>query len=129
MSGWQSQANPLQGKQIVLGVCGSIAAYKAADLASKLVQGGAKVDVILTDAAQEFIAPLTFRSLTGRPVFTSMYRPETDRPLETDGPERIDQEQAGQRQRRLPQRAAARRLTSEQHQGNDEADGTERRED
>ncbi|MGE0057043.1 MAG: bifunctional phosphopantothenoylcysteine decarboxylase/phosphopantothenate--cysteine ligase CoaBC [Dehalococcoidia bacterium] len=82
MSGWQSQANLLQGKQIVLGVCGSIAAYKAADLASKLVQGGAKVDVILTDAAQEFIAPLTFRSLTGRPVFTSMYRPETDLPEE-----------------------------------------------
>jgi phosphopantothenoylcysteine decarboxylase/phosphopantothenate--cysteine ligase len=74
--------NPIAGKQIVLGVCGSIAAYKAADLASKLAQQGAKLDVILTDAAQEFIAPLTFRSLTGRPVFTNMYRPETDLPEE-----------------------------------------------
>jgi phosphopantothenoylcysteine decarboxylase/phosphopantothenate--cysteine ligase len=74
--------NPLSGKQVVLGVCGSIAAYKAADLASKLVQQGAKVDVILTDAAREFIAPLTFRSLTGRPVFTNLYRPETDLPEE-----------------------------------------------
>jgi phosphopantothenoylcysteine decarboxylase/phosphopantothenate--cysteine ligase len=73
---------PLQDKHIVLGVCGSIAAYKGADLASKLVQEGAQVDVILTDAAQEFIAPLTFRSLTGRPVFTNMYRPETDLPEE-----------------------------------------------
>jgi phosphopantothenoylcysteine decarboxylase/phosphopantothenate--cysteine ligase len=70
--------NPLTGKQVVLGVCGSIAAYKAADLASKLVQQGAVVDVILTDAAQEFVTPLTFRSLTGRPVFTNMYRPETE---------------------------------------------------
>jgi phosphopantothenoylcysteine decarboxylase/phosphopantothenate--cysteine ligase len=74
--------NPLAGKQIVLGVCGSIAAYKAADLTSKLVQQAAKLDVILTDAAQEFIAPLTFRSLTGRPVFTNMYRPATDLPEE-----------------------------------------------
>ena len=76
------RARPLEGKQIVLGVCGSIAAYKAADLASKLVQQGAILDVILTDAAQEFITPLTFRSLTGRPVFTNMYRPETDLPEE-----------------------------------------------
>ncbi len=72
----------LEGKHIVLGVCGSIASYKAADLASKLVQQGALVDVILTDAAQRFIAPLTFRSLTGRPVFTNMYQPETDLPEE-----------------------------------------------
>jgi phosphopantothenoylcysteine decarboxylase/phosphopantothenate--cysteine ligase len=73
---------PLEDKHIVLGVCGSIAAYKGADLASKLVQEGALVDVILTDAAREFIAPLTFRSLTGRPVFTTMYEPETELPEE-----------------------------------------------
>ncbi|SVB35094.1 uncharacterized protein METZ01_LOCUS187948, partial [marine metagenome] len=60
--------NPLSGANIVLGVTGSIACYKSADLASKLVQQGATVDVILTDGASNFITPLTFRSLTHRPV-------------------------------------------------------------
>ena len=69
--------DPLHGARIVLGVCGSIASYKAADLASKLTQAGAEVDVILTDAAQKFVAPLTFRGLTGRPVFTDMYDPHS----------------------------------------------------
>jgi phosphopantothenoylcysteine decarboxylase/phosphopantothenate--cysteine ligase len=68
----------LRDKHIVLGVCGSIACYKAADIASKLTQAGALVDVILTDAAQEFIAPLTFRSLTGRPVFTNLFDPQSE---------------------------------------------------
>jgi phosphopantothenoylcysteine decarboxylase/phosphopantothenate--cysteine ligase len=72
----------LQGKQVVLGVTGSIAAFKAADLASKLVQAGAKVDVVMTRAAQEFIAPSTFRALTGRPVLTDMFAPQTDEPEE-----------------------------------------------
>jgi phosphopantothenoylcysteine decarboxylase/phosphopantothenate--cysteine ligase len=67
----------LRDRRIVLGVCGSIASYKAADVASKLTQGGAIVDVILTDAAQRFVSPLTFRSLTGRPVFTDMFDPKT----------------------------------------------------
>ena len=60
----------LAQKNILLGVTGSIAAYKAADLASKLTQAGALVDVILTPAATEFISPLTFQSVTGRPAFT-----------------------------------------------------------
>ena len=60
----------LDQKKIVLGVTGSIAIYKAADLASKLTQAGALVDVILTPAATEFISPLTFQSVTGRPAFT-----------------------------------------------------------
>jgi len=60
----------LDQKNILLGVTGSIAAYKAADLASKLTQAGALVDVILTPAATEFITPLTFQSVTGRPAFT-----------------------------------------------------------
>ncbi|MDL1909110.1 bifunctional phosphopantothenoylcysteine decarboxylase/phosphopantothenate--cysteine ligase CoaBC [Chloroflexi bacterium CFX6] len=60
----------LSGKRIVLGVTGSIAAYKAADLASKLTQAGAQVDVILTNSAEKFIAPLTFQSVTGRRVYT-----------------------------------------------------------
>ena len=63
----------LDGKRIILGVTGSIAAYKAADLASKLTQAGAHVDVIMTGAAQRFVTPLTFQSVTGRPVYTSMW--------------------------------------------------------
>ena len=59
----------LSGKRIVLGVTGSIAAYKAADLASKLTQAGAQVDVILTGAAEKFITPLTFQSVTGRRAY------------------------------------------------------------
>lgn len=60
----------LANKQILLGVTGSIASYKAADLASKLTQAGAKVDVILTRAAEQFITPLTFQSVTGRKAYT-----------------------------------------------------------
>ena len=59
----------LSGKRILLGVTGSIAAYKAADLASKLTQAGAQVDVILTGAAEKFITPLTFQSVTGRRAY------------------------------------------------------------
>ena len=57
-------------KRIVLGVGGSIAAYKAADLASKLTQAGALVDVILTSSAEKFVSPLTYQSVTGRKTFT-----------------------------------------------------------
>jgi len=60
----------LLGKHILLGVTGSIAAYKAADLASKLTQAGAKVDVILTNAAEKFVTPLTYQSVTGRKTYT-----------------------------------------------------------
>jgi phosphopantothenoylcysteine decarboxylase / phosphopantothenate---cysteine ligase len=56
-------------KRITLGVTGSIAAYKAADLASKLTQAGAQVDVILSDAAENFVTPLTFQSVTGRRAY------------------------------------------------------------
>lgn len=62
--------NIFEGKNILLGVTGSIACYKAADLASKLAQSGAVVDVILTQSAQEFVTPLTFQSVTGRRVYT-----------------------------------------------------------
>lgn len=60
----------LEGKRILLGVTGSIACYKAADLASKLTQAGAEVDVILTAGAQEFVTPLTFQSVTGRLAYS-----------------------------------------------------------
>ncbi len=64
---------PLEGKSIVLGVTGSIAAYKAADIASKLVQAGAFVDVIMTTSAMEFVGTTTFEALTHRPVTTSLW--------------------------------------------------------
>jgi phosphopantothenoylcysteine decarboxylase / phosphopantothenate---cysteine ligase len=71
------ERGPLHGKRIVLGVSGSIAGYKAADIASKLTQAGALVDAVLTESAQRFVTPLTFRGLTGRPVFTDMYDPQS----------------------------------------------------
>lgn len=60
----------LEGSKILLGVTGSIAAYKAVDLASQLTQSGASVHVILTDAAQAFVSPLTFQSVTGQKAYT-----------------------------------------------------------
>ncbi len=60
----------LNDKHILLGVTGSIAAYKAADLASKLAQAGALVDVVLTPSAEKFVTPLTFQSVTGRRAYT-----------------------------------------------------------
>ena len=56
-------------KHILLGVTGSIAGYKAADLASKLAQSGSQVDVILTGAGEKFVTPLTFQSVTGRRAY------------------------------------------------------------
>lgn len=63
----------LVNKTIVLGVTGGIAIYKSADLASKLTQAGAKVEVIMTESAMKFVSPLTFRSVTNRPVVTSLW--------------------------------------------------------
>jgi phosphopantothenoylcysteine decarboxylase/phosphopantothenate--cysteine ligase len=60
-------------KTIVLGVTGSIAAYKAAELASRFTREGLRVDVIMTESAQQFMSPLTFRNITGRPVVTTMW--------------------------------------------------------
>ena len=64
---------PLTNKRIVLGVTGSIACYKALELASKLVQNGALVDTIMTKSSQEFLTPLAFKSITHRDVITNMY--------------------------------------------------------
>ena len=63
----------LTEKTIVLGVTGGIAAYKAAELASKLTQGGARVEVVMTEGATKFISPLTFRALTRIRVITDMF--------------------------------------------------------
>jgi phosphopantothenoylcysteine decarboxylase/phosphopantothenate--cysteine ligase len=63
----------LGNKTIVLGITGSIAAYKAAEIASQLTQAGAKVNVIMTKEAIQFILPVTFRAITGKPVVTEMF--------------------------------------------------------
>ncbi|OAT81424.1 bifunctional phosphopantothenoylcysteine decarboxylase/phosphopantothenate--cysteine ligase CoaBC [Desulfotomaculum copahuensis] len=63
----------LENRRITLGVSGGIAAYKAAELASALVRDGAQVHVIMTAAAQQFIRPLTFQTLTGNPVHTDLF--------------------------------------------------------
>jgi phosphopantothenoylcysteine decarboxylase/phosphopantothenate--cysteine ligase len=63
----------LNNKAVVLGITGSIAAYKAAEIASQLTQAGAKVNVIMTKEAIQFISPITFRAITGRPVVTEMF--------------------------------------------------------
>jgi phosphopantothenoylcysteine decarboxylase / phosphopantothenate---cysteine ligase len=65
--------NSVTGKRIILGVCGSIAAYKVAELARSLTLGGALVDVVLTEAARRFVGEATFQALTGRPVLTDMW--------------------------------------------------------
>lgn len=60
-------------KHVLLGVTGSIAAYKAADIANQLTKYGYSVDVIMTESAMKFITPLTFQSLTKRKVYTDMF--------------------------------------------------------
>ena len=60
----------LKERRLLLGVCGSIAAYKAADLASRLTQAGAQVDVLMTESATRFVTPVTFQSVTGRRAWT-----------------------------------------------------------
>jgi phosphopantothenoylcysteine decarboxylase/phosphopantothenate--cysteine ligase len=72
----------LTNKTIVLGITGGIAAYKAADIASKLTQAGARVEVVMTESAIRLIAPLTLHSITGRPVVTDMFEPAAEYSLE-----------------------------------------------
>jgi len=70
----RTEVSALRDKEILLGVTGGIAAYKAADLCSKLVQAGANVSVIMTDSAHQFIGQTTFEALTRRPVNTDPFR-------------------------------------------------------
>jgi len=63
----------LKDRNIVLGVTGGIAAYKAAELARELVRAGAKVHVVMTRSAQAFVTPLTFQTLSGNPVITELF--------------------------------------------------------
>ena len=74
----------LKGREVIVAVCGGIAAYKAADVVSKIVQLGAGVTVMMTREAQKFITPLTFEALSGRPV-----RTDTFDLVETSDPQHI----------------------------------------
>ena len=75
-------AGPLADKHVVLGVTGSIACYKALDLASKLMQAGALVDIIMSYGATQFVTPLAFRSLTHRVVVTDTFDPDSEYSVE-----------------------------------------------
>src|ERR1700749_4998851 len=66
-----------EGKKIVLGICGSIAAYKSALLVRLLVKAGAEVQVVMTPDATNFITPLTLSTLSKKPVFVEYFAPET----------------------------------------------------
>ncbi|MGI4816000.1 MAG: bifunctional phosphopantothenoylcysteine decarboxylase/phosphopantothenate--cysteine ligase CoaBC [Janthinobacterium lividum] len=66
-------ADELTGRHILLGLSGGVACYKAAQLARSLIKAGATVQAVMTDAATQFIGPLTLQALTGRPVYTSQW--------------------------------------------------------
>lgn len=66
----------MHGRELVIGVCGGIAAYKTAALVSQLVQAGAGVSVVMTKSAREFVGPATFAALTGRPVLEEIFDPQ-----------------------------------------------------
>jgi phosphopantothenoylcysteine decarboxylase/phosphopantothenate--cysteine ligase len=74
----------LTSREIILAVCGGIAAYKAADVVSKLVQAGAGVSVVMTADATKFVTPLTFEALSGRKV-----RTDTFNLIDTSDPQHI----------------------------------------
>src|SRR3990172_10563000 len=70
----------LTDRSVVLAVTGSIAIYKAVDLASKLTQAGARVDVVMTPEATRFVTPITFQSVTGRRPYWDMWDEQSDLP-------------------------------------------------
>lgn len=78
--GTRGDAGRLRGKRIVLGVCGSIAAYKAVGLLRALVEEGAEVSVVMTESARRFVAPLTFEVLSRHPVATDLFDAPTPLP-------------------------------------------------
>lgn len=65
----------LQNKRVIVGVCGGIASYKAVELVSRLQQAGAMVDVIMSERAEEFVRPLTFSTMSHRPVYSDLWEP------------------------------------------------------
>ncbi|WP_376796500.1 bifunctional phosphopantothenoylcysteine decarboxylase/phosphopantothenate--cysteine ligase CoaBC [Thermogemmatispora sp.] len=70
----RARGKVLLNRRIIVGICGGIACYKAADLVSKLQQAGALVDVIMTKRAEEFVRPLTFAALSHRPVYSDLWQ-------------------------------------------------------
>jgi phosphopantothenoylcysteine decarboxylase/phosphopantothenate--cysteine ligase len=72
----------LDGRELILGVTGSIAAYKAVYLLRELTRAGAQVTVCLSERAKEFVGPLTFRTLSGRPVLSNLFDPQSDDAVE-----------------------------------------------
>ena len=70
-----SKQTVLLNRRIIVGICGGIASYKAVELVSRLQQAGALVDVILTEHAEEFVRPLTFSTMSHRPVFSDLWEP------------------------------------------------------
>jgi phosphopantothenoylcysteine decarboxylase/phosphopantothenate--cysteine ligase len=68
-----SKQRVLLNKRIIVGICGGIASYKAVDLVSKLQQAGALVDVVLTEHAEDFVRPLTFSTMSHRPVYSDLW--------------------------------------------------------
>jgi phosphopantothenoylcysteine decarboxylase/phosphopantothenate--cysteine ligase len=75
-------SGPLAGRELILGVTGSIAAYKAVYLLRELTRAGARVSVCLSEHAREFVGPLTFRTLSGRPVLGDLFDPQSDAAVE-----------------------------------------------
>jgi phosphopantothenoylcysteine decarboxylase/phosphopantothenate--cysteine ligase len=73
---------PLAGRELILGVTGSIAAYKAALLLRELTRAGARVTVVTTAHADQFVGPLTWRTLSGRPVLRDLFDPASDEAVE-----------------------------------------------
>lgn len=69
----KAPSSELKGREIIVAVCGGIAAYKVAEVVSKLVQRGAGVTVCMSESAQRFVTPLTFQALSGRPVRTDTW--------------------------------------------------------
>src|SRR5215207_8627419 len=86
----QNTRSPLAGKNIVLGISGSIAAYKAADLASKLRQLGAEVWPVMTASAKEFITPMTLRAVAHHPVAHDLWNEEEDSVAHVELADRAD---------------------------------------
>lgn len=69
----EAHSTGMNGRELVVGVTGGIAAFKTAALVSQLVQAGARVSVVMTESAQQFVGPATFEALTARPVYTQVF--------------------------------------------------------
>ncbi len=78
----QDISPPLEGKKVVLGVTGGIAAYKAVELSRLLVKEGAQVYVVMTENAKQFVTPLTFEALSGHPVYHEIFGSEVSASME-----------------------------------------------